>query len=196
MGPKSGYRARLFRALHVEGVKRGLDHQALHAMFASSFGLRTMADATDAQLLGVYRQWTGKTLKYRGQLPRRNESPDAEMVSRADIEDLDQEFAKRGLAGNGRAEFIRRQLRGRDLIRTRKDYTRVMGGLRAMNRRDNYGRPNGERDSDDGGGGERGGGAGALVLPGRRGGDGNPPGCEGAGAARVAGGLPGPHAAA
>lgn len=135
-GPKSGYRGRLFKAVHAEAEKRRMDHDALHDLVCSQFSVHSMSEATDPQLLGLYRQWTGKTLKYRGKLPQRNESSDLEMVSGEDLIGLDQEFAKRGITGDGRANFIRRQLRGRDQIRTRKDFVRVMGGIRAMNRRD------------------------------------------------------------
>jgi hypothetical protein len=135
-GPQVGYRGRLFQAVHAEASKRKMDHDALRDMCKANFGVHSMADVTDAQLLGIYRQWTGKTLKYRGRLPRREETPDAEMVSGADLADLDQEFAKRAISGDGRANFIRRQLRGRDIIRTRRDFVRVMSGIRAMNRRD------------------------------------------------------------
>lgn len=134
-GPNSGYRARLFKALHAEGVKRGLDHDGLHDMVRARCGAQSMSDASDTQLLGIYTEWTHKTLKYRGKLPRRKESPDTEMVSAVDLEDLDQEFAVAGMDAERRAGFIRRQLRGRAVVQTRRDYVRVMGGLRAMRRR-------------------------------------------------------------
>jgi hypothetical protein len=138
-GPVSAYRGRLFKAVHAEAQKRKMDHDALRDMCRANYKVHSMSDMTDAQLLGVYRQWTGKTLVNRGKLPRKEETGQEAcltIVSGEDLVMLDQEFAKRGISGDGRANFIRRQLRGRDIIRTRKDYVRVMGGVRAMNRRE------------------------------------------------------------
>jgi hypothetical protein len=132
----SGYRQRLFRAIHAEALKRGFDHDALHDLFARRFEVHSMSQAEDHQLLLVYKEWTGKTLKYAGKLPRRSEDPDTELVSGGDLADLAQEFAKRQMGTKGQSNFVRRQLRGRDVIRTRKDFVRVMAGIRAMNKRD------------------------------------------------------------
>ena len=137
-GPQKGYRNRLFRGIHAEALKRGMDHDALHDMVAQRFSVHSMSEASDAQLEAVYRGWTGKSLKRVGKLPQRGElaKQAEEMVSPADLELLAQEFAARGLGIDGQRNFVRRQLRGREEIRTRKDVVRVMGGLRAMNRRD------------------------------------------------------------
>jgi len=137
-GPQKGYRNRLFSAVHAEAVKRGLDHDALHAMACERYGVHSMSELTEEQLLAIYRGWTGKGLKGVGKLPKRGElaAKGDEMVSPADLEMLAREFAKRGLGADGQRNFVRRQLRGRDEIRSRKDLVRVMGGLRAMNRRE------------------------------------------------------------
>jgi hypothetical protein len=153
-GPKSGFRGRLFAAVHAEGAKRGFDHDGLRDLFHTNYGTRSLAQATDAQLLAVYRGWTGKTLKYMGKLPRRAEGQDLQIVSGADLSDLAQEFAVRGLGEEGKAAFIRRQLRGRDVIRTRRDFVRVMAGVRAMNRRDAGKRPTSYAEGGRGVGGE------------------------------------------
>jgi hypothetical protein len=130
----------LFHAVHAEARKRKLDHDALHDMCVRNYGVRSMSELSDAQLLAIYRSWTGKVLRSRGKLPARGEAAKsgaaAEMVSAEDLAMLDQEWAKRGLGVDGRAAFVRRQLRGRDVIRTRRDWVRVMGGIRQMNRRD------------------------------------------------------------
>jgi hypothetical protein len=140
MGKKSGYRARLFKAVHAEGLKRGMDHDGLHDMFARVFAVHSMADATDHQLAGIYREWTGHTLKNRAKLPRRGEAAKqrsaAQMVSGEEIITLDAEFALRNMGLEGRANFVRRQLRGSDQVRTRADWARVITPLRAMNRKD------------------------------------------------------------
>lgn len=136
-GTKSGYRNRLFHALHAEAKKRHMDHDALHDMICKSFSVHSMSQATDAQLLGIYRQWTGKTLKRRAHLgdPGWQEKPDG-LVSGEELIALDQAFALRGLGAEGRANFVRRQLKGRDQIKSRRDCIRVLHAIRAMNERD------------------------------------------------------------
>ena len=135
-GKQAGYRNRLFRAVHAEAAKRGLDHDALHAMAKKTYGAHSMSALTDAQLLAIYRGWTGHPLRRKSELARPGwqEEPPA-MVSGEEIVTLDQEFAKRGLGDAGRRNFVRRQLRGRDQVRTRSDYIKVLHGLRAWNAR-------------------------------------------------------------
>ena len=137
-GPMAAARIRLFRGIHSEAAKRKLDHDALHDMVCKQFGVHSMGELTDSQLDMVYRAWTGKTVKRAGKLPSRGElgKQGEAMVSADDLELLGQEFSRRGLGAEGQRNFVRRQLRGREEIRTRKDYVRVMGGLRAMNRRE------------------------------------------------------------
>jgi hypothetical protein len=124
--------------VHAEAVKRGLDHDALHDLARERYGVHSMSELTDEQLLAIYRGWTGKGLKRAGTLPKRGElaGKGDEIVSAGDLEDLAREFGARGLGADGQRNFVRRQLRGRETIRSRKDFVRVMGGLRAMNRRD------------------------------------------------------------
>ena len=135
-GLQSGYRGRLFKAVHAEAVKRKIDHDALHDLCVDRFAVHSMSEVTDAQLLSLYKQWTGKTLRARVKLPPRGTEVGIQMVSGEELIVLAQEFAKRGLGVEGQVSFIRRQLRGRDTLRTRADFKRVLGGIRAMNRRD------------------------------------------------------------
>lgn len=136
-GLKSGYRARLFKAVHAEAAKRQLDHDALHDLCVSRFNVHSMGEVTDAQLLFLYREWTGKTLKTRAEKPRRGTAGEdrLRMVSGEELVALSQEFATAQMGIESQAAFVRRQLRGRDQIRTRGDFARVYNGLHAMNRR-------------------------------------------------------------
>lgn len=137
-GPKSAYRARLFKAVHAEALKRKLDHDALHDMCVANYKVHSMGQLTDAQLLGIYRGWTGKTLRSRAKLGERNwKDAPASMVSGEEITAIAGEFAKRGMGLEAQKNFVRRQLKGRDVIRTRHDYVRVLHPLKAMNARDN-----------------------------------------------------------
>jgi len=139
MGPKAGLRAKLFRGIHAEAVKRKLDHDALHDMCVREFGVASMGAMSDQQLVGLYKSWTGKGLKTRSKLPRRGEAerrPVIGMVTGEDLTRLEMEFAARGMGLEGRKNFVRRQLGGRETIFTRRDYARVFHGIRAMNRRD------------------------------------------------------------
>ncbi len=138
-GLKAGYRKRLFSAVHAEAAKRKIDHDALHDMCAERFKVRSMADMTDRQLAFLYHDWTGKGLRRRAALPRKGEAAaagaEAQIVSGEELIELGREFAKREIGEAGRGDFIARQLRGRREIRTRRDWVKVIGGLRAMNRR-------------------------------------------------------------
>jgi hypothetical protein len=138
MGKVAGYRQRLYRAVHAEAKKRGYDHDALHDLCQERFGARSMSLVTDQELLSIYFGWTGKGLKRLGKLPSRGElnTKGREMVAAEDLVTLDAEFAKRGLGAEGKQNFIRRQLGGRDVIRTRRDMVQVLAGIRAMNRRE------------------------------------------------------------
>jgi hypothetical protein len=139
MGTKSGYRQRLFRAVHAEAKKRKLDHDAIHDMCREKFGAASMATLTEGQLLTIYREWTGHGLKRKAALPARGEvnvAAPAVMATPADLEMLAAEAAKRGLSADGLRNFTRRQLRGRVELRTRRDVVRVASAIRAMNRRE------------------------------------------------------------
>ena len=136
-GLQSGFRGRIFKAVHAEALKRKIDHDGLHNLCVERFKVHSMSDVTDGQLLSIYREWTGKTLRNRAKLPSRAwKSEGIQMISGEELITLAQEFAKRGLGAEGQRNFIRRQLDGRDQIRTRKEFARVLGGIRAMNKRD------------------------------------------------------------
>lgn len=137
-GLKSAFRGRLFKAIHAEAAKRKIDHDALHDLFVSRCHVRSMADVSDHDLERVYKEWTGKGLKRRTALPKRGEATadSAQMITGEELMVLDQEFSRRAMGQDGRRTFIRRQLRGRDVIRSRRDYAKVFNGIRAMNRRD------------------------------------------------------------
>lgn len=135
-------RSRALQALHAEGKKRGFDHEALRN---EVFRVRSLADVPIDKLLAALKNWTGRGLRRvraekRGtELPRKGYGTDpasAEMVSGDDLNTLAEAFAQRGLDKDAQHNFIRRQLGGREVIRTRKDFHRVFSGIRAMNRRD------------------------------------------------------------
>lgn len=138
MGPEHALRARLMRAIHAEGKRRKLDHDALHDLVEARFGVRSMAAMKTEDLLALYKGWTGHGLRSRAAKPARGEAATSRlrMVSSEEMISLEMEFAKRGLGDEGKRNFVRRQLRGRDQVRTRGDWTRVMAPLRAMNRRE------------------------------------------------------------
>jgi hypothetical protein len=139
MGPKSGLRTRLFRAIHAEAPKRGFDHDGLHDMCVREYRVHSMSEMTEQQLMSLYKGWTGKGLKSRAKLPKRGEAAAgaiAEIVSGEDLVRLGEEFAKRGMGPEGQRNFVARQLRGRVEIRSRRDFARVFNGVRAMNRRE------------------------------------------------------------
>jgi hypothetical protein len=132
-------RVRLMRAVHAEGLKRGLDHEALRDVCRQKFNTGSMGDLSDTQLRKIYRDWTGRTLGRSAAvvLPKRGHAKQGglEMVSGEELELLERAFARRAWGPDTKREFIRRQLGGREQIRTRADFHRVFSGVRAMNRR-------------------------------------------------------------
>lgn len=139
-GVKSGYRARLMRGIHAQGLKQRLDHDRLHDLVRENYQCASMSHMTDGQLLALYKLLAGgRELKKRGKLPNRGEVPgaNAEIASAEDLVLLDHHFAKAGFTEEGKVAFLKRQLKGRDCVRTRGDVTRVMTAVRAINRRAN-----------------------------------------------------------
>ena len=136
---QSTLRARLMRMVHVEGVKRGLDHDALHEVCKTRYGVESMSKLDEAQLKSLLHFWG---LRFNGRretpLPKRGYGKHGEldMVTGEDIETLGRAFAARNWGPETQRAFIRRQLGGREQIRTRRDFHRVFSGVRAMNRRD------------------------------------------------------------
>jgi hypothetical protein len=133
MGKEKAYRAKLLRALHAEGLKRGIDHEGLRELFNT----RSLASVETADLQRVLFSW-GKRVRSQA-LPRKGYAKKpvaAEMVSGEDLTLLGDAFQRRGWSDEQRRNFIRRQLGGRDVVRSRKDFHRVFSGVRAMNRRD------------------------------------------------------------
>jgi len=139
-GKDPGVRSRLFRAIHAEALKRGLDHDALHDLCALKFHAPSMAALDPGQLKTLYRDLAGKNLRPRRQspLPRagygRHNEP-LELITPDDLETLARACAIRGWGQDTLSAFTLRQL-GHAQIRTRHDFHRVFSGLRAMNRRD------------------------------------------------------------
>ena len=129
-------RVKLMRGLHAEAKKRGLDHDALRDVFKVKFSVASISVASDAQLGELYRDWTGKGIRGAA-LPRRGygRRGELDMVTAADLETLGRAYAERGWGPETQRAFIRRQLGGRDQIRTRRDFRRVFSGIRAMQRR-------------------------------------------------------------
>jgi hypothetical protein len=133
----TGLRARAFRAVHAEALKRGLDHDALRDVCRQQFGVHSMGQLNEGQLIQLYKGWTGKGLRRLHPLPKRGRQPgdEGQIVSSGDLEVLGLEFAQAAWGPETQRSFIRRQLRGRDQIRTHADFKRVFQGIRAINRR-------------------------------------------------------------
>jgi len=136
MGTDSGFKTRMLRAIHAEAKKRGLDHDALHDLCVARCGVGSMSEMTGQQLHSLYHQWTGKALRRRAPLPTNKPVEDGQMIGTEELITLAQEFAKRDWGPETQANFTKRQLRGRSKIRTRGDWTKVLQGIRALNKRD------------------------------------------------------------
>lgn len=139
-------RTRVMRALHAEAAKRGLDHEGLREICAARFGLASMGEMDLAQAAALYKDVTGREFLTGRRpvplkLPERGYAArgETQIVSGGELELLERACAKRGWGPATKLAFIRRQLRGRDQIRTRADFQRVFRGVQAMNRRDGHG---------------------------------------------------------
>ncbi|HWE50493.1 MAG TPA: hypothetical protein VG273_11910 [Bryobacteraceae bacterium] len=146
MGPEKGHRAKLMRAIHAEAQKRGIDHDGLRDMFK----VRSLSMVETNDLVGALKTWTGRGVRKSRpraaawparsaeQLPRKGygKNGETELVGGDDLNTLAEAFARRGMGKESQANFIRRQLGGRDSIRTRADFHKVFSGIRAMNRRE------------------------------------------------------------
>lgn len=136
----AGLRARLFRALHAEGLKRGFDHEGLRDLCRERFDIESMGSLDIDQLQRMYRGFAGRWFptRKRKPLPKRGyaKSGELEIVSGDHLETLARAFAMRGWGKETQRTFIRRQLGGREQIRTTRDFQRVFRGVQAMNRRE------------------------------------------------------------
>ena len=149
-GRKSAFRGRLFKGLHAEAAKRGMSHDDLRALCHDAYGIHSLSEMTEIDLMKLYKGWTGRGLRRKCMLPGRGEAAktkpgEIRMASADELCELESEFAKRGLGQEGKENFIRRQLGGRLVVRTRAQFCSVLGGLRAMNRRD----PIGAKESEE-----------------------------------------------
>lgn len=84
------------------------------------------------------RSW-GKKMRAQA-LPRKGYGTrtkgEIEMISGEDLTLLGDAFQRRGWTPDQQRNFIRRQLNGREVVRTRGEFHKVFSGVRAMNRRD------------------------------------------------------------
>ncbi|KKM81379.1 hypothetical protein LCGC14_1330380 [marine sediment metagenome] len=136
---KTNVKSRLFRALHAEASRKGLDHDALRDIAKERFGVESMSVLTVDNLQHLHRDLTGRWFHARkAPLPKRGTAAAGEMeiISPGHLETLARAFAKRGWGRDTQRAFIRRQLRGREQIRTTADFQKVFRGVQAMNRRD------------------------------------------------------------
>jgi len=133
MGPDKGFRARLFRALHAEALKRHIDHDGLRDIF----GVKSLANVETEALQARLKAWSGHSVRRKTQLPRKGygKSGELDMVGVEDLQTLANAFEIAGMDEIAQTNFIRRQLRGRAAVRTRADFHKVFSGVRAMNRR-------------------------------------------------------------
>ena len=141
-------RTRLLRGFHGEGKRRGLDHDGMRDVAADRFGVSSMAALKLEQMQAWYRDWTGRAFR-----PKRRRIVDAarrkaagkagrtgaedKVVHLASGEDLDLlgEYAARlGWGKQTLGSFIRRQLQGRETIRTVGDLNKVLWPMKRMAR--------------------------------------------------------------
>lgn len=136
-------RVRVLGALHSEGAKRGLSHIDLR----ECAGCESLAALSDEQLLAAFEALTGKRFrvwhpgirsKERRQAAgtaghKGTKETVAHLVSPDDMRMLyDAAYSKLGWDHERLRGFIRRQLGGRDQIRTLADFNKVWWPLKRM----------------------------------------------------------------
>lgn len=146
MKPHTEQRTLVMRALHAAGLKAGLDHDGLRDMGRAWYGAASLGDLDLPQLGALYGNLAGtefllRTRPNKLKLPDRGyaQSGQTAIVSGAELELLERAYVKRGWGPETKLAFVRRQLHGREQIRTRADFARVFRGVQAMNRRDGKG---------------------------------------------------------
>ena len=141
--------ASLLRALHAEGRKRGLGHDALHDLAVEHFGVDSLSRLTHPQARGLFKRVAGRQFhakRHRIRSVERRKAAGTEgrkglkqnvttMISPADCALLYEiAYGKLGWAEQTLKRFIRRQLRGRDQIRTMGDLNAVLWPVKRMAR--------------------------------------------------------------
>ncbi len=139
-------RVNILRALHAEGKKRGFDHGMLREIAGQRFGVSSMSALSEDQLNGWYREWTGRVFRPKrrpirnkaqrhaaGTAGRKDATSKVEhLVSGDDLALLGQFAARLGWGKETLAKFTRRQLGGRDQIRTVADLNKVLWPMKRM----------------------------------------------------------------
>ena len=141
--------SKVMGALHAEAAKLGLSHQDLSEMAGQRYGVASMAALDDGQLRDLFLDLTGRVFhpkhpgmqnrqrrKAAGTAGRKDASNKVvEMAATVDVEMVYQLGYALGWTQQTIKTFIRRQLRGRDQLRTMADVNKVLWGLRAIAKR-------------------------------------------------------------
>ena len=146
---------KLLRAVHAEAAKKDLDHHALHAQAVECFGVDSIAVLTEQQLRDLFRGVAGRPYRAKHPGVRGNErrqaagmagrkkapggaDVDEKVVHLATTADVQLCYDAAYAIGWDRERlmsFIRRQLGGRETIRTLAECNKVLWPLKAMGRR-------------------------------------------------------------
>ena len=139
-------RVNILRALHAEGKKRGLDHGGLREIASQRFGVSSVSALTEDQMKTLYRDWTGqvfhskrhairnKARRHAAGTAGRKDAPSKveHLVSGDDLEMLGSYAARLGWGTETLGKFIRRQLGGRETIRTVADLNKVLWPMKRI----------------------------------------------------------------
>ena len=142
-------KTKVMGALHAEALKRRLSHQDLSDMADRRYGVASMAALDDGQLRGLFLDLTGRLFHPKhpgmhdrqrrqaaGTAGRKDGNPKlVEMAATADVEMVYQLGYSLGWTRQTIQTFIRRQLGGREQLRTMADVNKVLWGLKAIARR-------------------------------------------------------------
>ena len=142
-------RSTLLRALHAEGRKHRLDHDALHDLAAEHFGSASLSTLDATQLGSLFQRISGRDFRLKqdklrsralrkaaGTEGRKDGNPKLQtLVSPDQVEMLYQvAYGKLGWSQATLKTFIRRQLKGRDQIRTVGDLNRILWPVKRIAR--------------------------------------------------------------
>ena len=142
-------RTALMRALHAEGLKRSLDHEALRDLAADGFGVVSLSQLNTGDLGRLFQQVAGRDFHAKlrrisiSSRSRRKAagtegrsyatSSVATLVDPSDCELLYAlAYGDLGWTGATLRRFIARQLSGREQIRTMGDLNKVLWPVKRM----------------------------------------------------------------
>ena len=131
-------RSAVMRALHAEGVKQGLDPEAVTELTGARFSVGSLSELDATKLGELFQQITGRSRRKAAGTEGRKDSASkvATLVDPGDCEVLYRlAYGNLGWTDTTLRRFIARQLKGREQIVTMGDLNKVLWAVKSMVRK-------------------------------------------------------------